>query len=122
MRSGRSGGCALKAVKNVNEIIGPKLVGMDVREQKKIDEAMVQELDGSKNEWGPTAPILQIEQEAVFFDKFLTVVCLNSETLLRNPRGWSKSKLGHGLCAFQNLGGGVPGSPPPQSCSQSLVT
>ncbi|CAE7246024.1 pgk-1, partial [Symbiodinium microadriaticum] len=42
----------LKAVANVNEIIGPKLVGMDVREQKLIDEVMVQQLDGSKNEWG----------------------------------------------------------------------
>mmetsp|Transcript_8825 Transcript_8825/g.16106 ORF Transcript_8825/g.16106 Transcript_8825/m.16106 type:complete len:867 (+) Transcript_8825:38-2638(+) len=42
----------LKAVANVNDIIGPKLIGMDVREQKKIDEVMVQELDGSKNEWG----------------------------------------------------------------------
>jgi len=42
----------LKAVANVNELIAPKILGMDVRDQKKIDEMMVQELDGSKNEWG----------------------------------------------------------------------
>jgi len=42
----------LKAVANVNDIIGPKLVGMDVTDQKGIDKAMVEELDGTKNEWG----------------------------------------------------------------------
>merc|ERR1740121_2062769 len=42
----------LKAVQNVNEIIAPKLVGMDVRDQTKIDKFLVEELDGSKNEWG----------------------------------------------------------------------
>merc|ERR550532_1248755 len=42
----------LKAVKNVNEVIAPKLVGMDVTEQTKIDKLMVEELDGSTNEWG----------------------------------------------------------------------
>jgi enolase len=42
----------LKAVENVNTLIAPKLVGMDVRDQKGIDDAMVKELDGSKNEWG----------------------------------------------------------------------
>mmetsp|Transcript_65413 Transcript_65413/g.123842 ORF Transcript_65413/g.123842 Transcript_65413/m.123842 type:complete len:838 (+) Transcript_65413:69-2582(+) len=42
----------LKAVSNVNDVIGPKLVGMDVREQGKIDRLMVEELDGQKNEWG----------------------------------------------------------------------
>lgn len=42
----------LKAVSNVNDIIGPKLIGMDVKEQTKIDKVMVEELDGSKNEWG----------------------------------------------------------------------
>merc|ERR1711979_180265 len=42
----------LKAVSNVNDIIGPKLVGLDVTEQEKIDKLMVEELDGSKNEWG----------------------------------------------------------------------
>ena len=39
-------------MENVNNLIAPKLTGMDVRDQKKIDEAMVQELDGTKNEWG----------------------------------------------------------------------
>jgi len=42
----------LKAVKNVNEIIAPALVGMAPTEQTDIDNKMVQELDGSQNEWG----------------------------------------------------------------------
>eukprot|EP00931_Biecheleriopsis_adriatica_P066720 TRINITY_DN4100_c0_g2_i1.p1 TRINITY_DN4100_c0_g2~~TRINITY_DN4100_c0_g2_i1.p1 ORF type:complete len:996 (-),score=256.52 TRINITY_DN4100_c0_g2_i1:68-3055(-) len=42
----------LKAVQNINTIIGPKLIGMDVTDQRGIDKAMVQALDGSKNEWG----------------------------------------------------------------------
>eukprot|EP01084_Bolivina_argentea_P196760 337290_1 len=41
-----------KAVENVNTIIGPKVIGMDPRDQDKIDKFMVEELDGSKNEWG----------------------------------------------------------------------
>jgi len=41
-----------KAVENVNKIIGPALIGRDPRDQKAIDEFMVQHLDGSKNEWG----------------------------------------------------------------------
>merc|ERR1712048_149711 len=35
-----------------NKIIGPKVIGMDPKEQSKIDKYMVEELDGSKNEWG----------------------------------------------------------------------
>eukprot|EP00929_Paragymnodinium_shiwhaense_P032242 TRINITY_DN1790_c0_g1_i1.p1 TRINITY_DN1790_c0_g1~~TRINITY_DN1790_c0_g1_i1.p1 ORF type:complete len:848 (-),score=234.97 TRINITY_DN1790_c0_g1_i1:54-2561(-) len=42
----------LKAVNNVNELIAPKLLGMRVTEQTKIDKVMIEELDGSKNEWG----------------------------------------------------------------------
>jgi len=42
----------LKAVENVNRVIAPKLVGMDVRQQAAIDTLMVEMLDGSKNEWG----------------------------------------------------------------------
>ncbi len=38
----------LKAVKNVNEIIKPKLLGMDVKNQKEIDELMIK-LDGTEN-------------------------------------------------------------------------
>nr|QWE91323.1 enolase [Placidida sp.] len=41
-----------KAVSNVNDIIGPALLGRDVREQTAIDKFMVEELDGTKNEWG----------------------------------------------------------------------
>merc|ERR1740121_936965 len=42
----------LKAVQNVNDIIAPKLLGMDVTKQAEIDKVMVEELDGTKNEWG----------------------------------------------------------------------
>jgi enolase len=42
----------LKAVANVNKIIGPKLMGMDVTQQAKIDKLMVEELDGTTNQWG----------------------------------------------------------------------
>merc|ERR1719159_60787 len=42
----------LKAVANVNNIIGPKLVGMDVTKQVQIDKLMVESLDGTQNEWG----------------------------------------------------------------------
>ena len=38
----------LKAVENVNKIIGPKLRGMDVTLQRKIDDAMLS-LDGTEN-------------------------------------------------------------------------
>lgn len=41
-----------QAVENVKTIIGPALVGMDPADQKAIDNKMVQELDGTKNEWG----------------------------------------------------------------------
>lgn len=37
-----------KAVKNVNEIIAPALIGMDVTQQRKIDEKLV-EIDGTPN-------------------------------------------------------------------------
>jgi len=40
------------AVENVKTTIGPKLVGMNPVDQKGIDKLMVEELDGSKNEWG----------------------------------------------------------------------
>merc|ERR1719345_199100 len=42
----------LKAVANVNDIIAPKLIGMDVSDQAGIDKLMVEELDGTQNEWG----------------------------------------------------------------------
>jgi enolase len=42
----------LKAVDNVNNIIGPKLVGMDVTKQTEIDKLMVETLDGTQNDWG----------------------------------------------------------------------
>eukprot|EP00406_Dinophysis_acuminata_P049593 CAMPEP_0179301498 /NCGR_PEP_ID=MMETSP0797-20121207/47582_1 /TAXON_ID=47934 /ORGANISM="Dinophysis acuminata, Strain DAEP01" /LENGTH=230 /DNA_ID=CAMNT_0021011003 /DNA_START=51 /DNA_END=740 /DNA_ORIENTATION=- len=42
----------LKAVRAVNEVIGPKLVGMDVTRQAEADRLMVEVLDGTQNEWG----------------------------------------------------------------------
>jgi enolase len=44
-------GC-LTAVKNINDTIGPKLIGLDPTKQADIDKMMVETLDGSKNEWG----------------------------------------------------------------------
>jgi enolase len=46
----------LKAVANVNDVIAPELVGMDVRDQKAVDERML-ELDGtsSKSRLGANA-------------------------------------------------------------------
>jgi len=41
-----------KAVANVNDIIGPALVGKDPTDQTGIDNYMVQQLDGTQNEWG----------------------------------------------------------------------
>jgi len=42
----------LKAVANVNEKIGPRLVGMPVTSQKEIDRVMVEIIDGTQNDWG----------------------------------------------------------------------
>ncbi len=39
----------LKAVNNVNTVIGPKIVGMEIGEQEKLDQFMIQ-LDGTQNE------------------------------------------------------------------------
>ncbi|KAL8516821.1 hypothetical protein ACS0TY_015179 [Phlomoides rotata] len=41
-----------KAVNNVNSIIGPALVGKDPTDQTGLDNFMVQQLDGTQNEWG----------------------------------------------------------------------
>ncbi|KAJ8533351.1 hypothetical protein ON010_g13903 [Phytophthora cinnamomi] len=42
----------LNAVKNVNEIIAPALIGKDVTKQAELDRYMVEQLDGTQNEWG----------------------------------------------------------------------
>jgi len=42
------GGSVHKAVDNVNRIIAPKLIGMDVTDQKALDQAMI-ELDGTSD-------------------------------------------------------------------------
>eukprot|EP00416_Gambierdiscus_australes_P019472 CAMPEP_0171062798 /NCGR_PEP_ID=MMETSP0766_2-20121228/5247_1 /TAXON_ID=439317 /ORGANISM="Gambierdiscus australes, Strain CAWD 149" /LENGTH=446 /DNA_ID=CAMNT_0011518611 /DNA_START=89 /DNA_END=1429 /DNA_ORIENTATION=+ len=42
----------LTAVKNVNELIAPKLFGKNVLEQGELDKMMYEEIDGSQNQWG----------------------------------------------------------------------
>jgi len=42
----------LKAVQNVNELIAPKLIGMEVTAQREIDTLMIEVLDGTQNDWG----------------------------------------------------------------------
>jgi len=42
----------LKAVANVNNLIAPRLRGMDVTKQTQIDKLMVEVIDGTQNEWG----------------------------------------------------------------------
>lgn len=42
----------LTAIKNVQETIKPALVGKSVADQSALDKLMVEELDGSKNEFG----------------------------------------------------------------------
>lgn len=41
-----------QAVNNVNSIIGPAILGKCPLDQKALDTLMVQELDGTQNEWG----------------------------------------------------------------------
>lgn len=41
-----------KAIANINSVIGPALEGKDPTAQKALDNLMVQELDGTQNEWG----------------------------------------------------------------------
>lgn len=43
------GNGVLKAVNNAQNVIGPKIIGMEVSEQEKIDQTMI-ELDGTSNE------------------------------------------------------------------------
>lgn len=42
----------LKAVSNIKDIILPALKGKDVTKQEELDKLMVEELDGTKNEYG----------------------------------------------------------------------
>jgi len=42
----------LKACANVNEKIAPRLIGMEVTNQKEIDRIMVEVIDGAQNDWG----------------------------------------------------------------------
>lgn len=42
----------LKAVDNIHTIIRPALIGRDATHQAELDKLMVEELDGTKNEWG----------------------------------------------------------------------
>ncbi|CAI5741293.1 unnamed protein product [Hyaloperonospora brassicae] len=40
------------AVRNVNDVIAPALLGKDVTQQTALDRFMVETLDGTQNEWG----------------------------------------------------------------------
>jgi enolase len=42
----------LQAIKNVNEIIAPALLGKSETAQSELDKFMVEQLDGTQNEWG----------------------------------------------------------------------
>lgn len=42
----------LKAIANVNDIIAPALVGKSCADQQTLDQLMVEQLDGQKNEFG----------------------------------------------------------------------
>jgi enolase len=42
----------LKAVNNVNTLIAPALKGMELSEQYALDTKMIEEVDGTKSEWG----------------------------------------------------------------------
>jgi enolase len=42
----------LKAIDNIKSIIKPRLLGLDCRDQESLDKIMVEELDGTQNEWG----------------------------------------------------------------------
>jgi enolase len=44
-------GC-LTAVNNVHNLLAPALKGLKVTDQAKIDKKMVEEVDGTQNEWG----------------------------------------------------------------------
>lgn len=42
----------MKAVDNVNNVIGPKVLGMDPTQQEALDKLMIEQLDGTTNEFG----------------------------------------------------------------------
>lgn len=44
-------GC-LQAVHNIHSLLEPALIGLDVTKQEKIDKIMVEDVDGTQNEWG----------------------------------------------------------------------
>ena len=41
-----------KAIAKVNEKTAPRLVGLQVTQQKEIDKLMVEVIDGTQNDWG----------------------------------------------------------------------
>lgn len=42
----------LKCIDNINKFIKPALIGKDFMNQLELDKIMVEEIDGTKNEWG----------------------------------------------------------------------
>lgn len=85
----------LKAVKNVNEEIGPKVIGMDVCDQRALDEFMIK-LDGSgkkKNRFGANA-ILSVSMSAcraaaaykkLPLYRYIAELCGNKELVMPVP-------------------------------------
>ncbi len=83
-----------KAVRNVNEFIAPKLIGMDVTEQRKIDHMMI-ELDGTENKSNLGANAIMgvsitcarasaLVQERNFFEHFADMVD-NKDYIIPTP-------------------------------------
>ncbi|KAK4481150.1 hypothetical protein RD792_012029 [Penstemon davidsonii] len=54
-----------KAVGNVNSIIGPALIGKDPTDQTGIDNFMVQQLDGTQNEWAYQIVLCKLGANAI---------------------------------------------------------
>jgi enolase len=94
----------LRAVKNIKEIIGPKLKGQDVTNQKKIDEILI-ELDNTKDK-------SKIGANAILA---VSVACLRAGAVAKKIplysyisqicRGWASVALP--MACFNILNGGV---------------
>ena len=89
----------LKSVSNINEIIGPQIIGMEVSHQKEIDTKMI-ELDGTNNKRKLGANSILAVSMAV-----LNTACNESKKELYeylNPRDKKVPKL-----MFNALNGGI---------------
>ena len=94
----------LKAVKNVNEIIAPKLKGMNPNDQKKIDDLMIK-LDGTENKskLGANAMLgvsMAVARTAAFSQKKPLYAYLNKKY-------WSKTKMKFPVPMMNIINGGA---------------